>query len=179
MVAGADKAVDVRERFGQQAGEWLPVRAFVCHMRAGLVTGLVWLLTSGCASPGYPVVAERSPVLSPPADTYVVRAGDTLYSISWRFSLEVTGLARANGLRAPFTIFPGQTIRLVIQLPPSQRIKQPQHAGNATLRWYWPTQGSLLRGYGAGNKGIDFLVDAGTTVKASATRSGRGSWTAP
>ncbi|MDP2608254.1 MULTISPECIES: peptidoglycan DD-metalloendopeptidase family protein [unclassified Oceanobacter] len=41
---------------------------------------------------------------------HVVRKGDTLYSIAWRYGLDYQGLARANGISSPYTIFPGQKI---------------------------------------------------------------------
>lgn len=43
---------------------------------------------------------------------YVVRKGDTLYSIAWRYGLDHKMLGTWNGLGPPFTIFPGQKIRL-------------------------------------------------------------------
>ncbi|MDP5292207.1 LysM peptidoglycan-binding domain-containing protein [Oceanimonas sp. CHS3-5] len=43
---------------------------------------------------------------------YVVARGDTLYSIAWQAGTDVTTLARHNGLRAPYRIYPGQTLRL-------------------------------------------------------------------
>ena len=82
---------------------------------------------SGCVAPGRPVIAERAPVL--PDDQrqlrrnasgqreYVVHRGDTLYSIAYRFELDPNGFARANGISAPYTIYPGQVLRLVNQYP--------------------------------------------------------------
>ncbi len=43
---------------------------------------------------------------------YVVARGDTLYSIAWQAGTDVTTLARHNGLRAPYRIYPGQTLKL-------------------------------------------------------------------
>ena len=45
---------------------------------------------------------------------YVVRKGDTLYSIAWRFGLDHKKLGNWNGVMPPFTIFPGQKLRLSV-----------------------------------------------------------------
>ena len=44
--------------------------------------------------------------------TYKVRSGDTLYSIAWRYGLDYHVLARWNGIKRPYTIYAGQTLRL-------------------------------------------------------------------
>lgn len=43
--------------------------------------------------------------------TYKVRSGDTLYSIAWRYGLDHHVLARWNGIKPPYTIYAGQTLR--------------------------------------------------------------------
>lgn len=45
-------------------------------------------------------------------DHYVVRRGDTLYSIAWQHGLEVKELAALNGIRPPYTIYSGQRLRV-------------------------------------------------------------------
>lgn len=52
--------------------------------------------------------AARSPVTS---GHYVVKRGDTLYSIAFRFGWDWKALAARNGIRAPYVIVPGQVIR--------------------------------------------------------------------
>lgn len=51
---------------------------------------------------------QMSPVTS---GQYSVQRGDTLYSIAFRFGWDWKVLAARNGIRAPYTIMPGQTIR--------------------------------------------------------------------
>jgi len=77
---------------------------------------IILLLLSGCSTPGKAPVSTRgkvvkSQLLQRPKH-YRVAKGDTLYSISWRFSIGYHTLARWNGLRSPYTIYPGQRIRL-------------------------------------------------------------------
>ena len=43
---------------------------------------------------------------------YRVVAGDTLYSIAFRHQMDYRELARINGITAPYTIYPGQELRL-------------------------------------------------------------------
>ncbi len=46
------------------------------------------------------------------AQTYVVRRGDTLASIAYRYGTTVWAIASANGLANPNYIYPGQTLRI-------------------------------------------------------------------
>jgi len=46
-----------------------------------------------------------------PRQYFVVR-GDTLYGIAFRHGMDYRDLARLNGIRAPYTIFPGQRLEL-------------------------------------------------------------------
>lgn len=50
---------------------------------------------------------------------YIVRTGDTLYSIAFRNQLDWKRLARWNGIVAPYTIQPGEDLRL--SAPPGTR----------------------------------------------------------
>ena len=43
---------------------------------------------------------------------YTVRSGDTLYSIAWRYGLDYRAVAGWNALGPPYTIYPGQELRL-------------------------------------------------------------------
>ncbi|GAB3785336.1 peptidoglycan DD-metalloendopeptidase family protein [Dyella agri] len=53
--------------------------------------------------------AARTPV---PGGNYVVAKGDTLYSIAFRKGVDFRDLAKWNGIAAPYTIWPGQQLRL-------------------------------------------------------------------
>lgn len=43
---------------------------------------------------------------------YVVAKGDTLYSIAWQAGTDVPSLARHNRINSPYSIYPGQRLRL-------------------------------------------------------------------
>ena len=70
-------------------------------------------LLAGCATTSRAPVEDRSSAGAAKPDTYTVRKNDTLYSIAWRHNLEYRALAEANGIRPPFTVYPGQNIRLL------------------------------------------------------------------
>ena len=67
----------------------------------------------GCVSLGTPAISDRSSGATlNSSGQYVVRKGDTLYSIAWRLGLDYKSLASINGIGKPFVIFPGQKLRL-------------------------------------------------------------------
>lgn len=59
-------------------------------------------------------VSPRQTETASNASVHRVRAGDTLYSIAFQYDLDFRLLALANGLRAPYTIYVGQEINLVV-----------------------------------------------------------------
>ncbi len=75
-------------------------------------------LLSGCSSTSSNsarVVDRNAPTIAKrPATTsgqYVVRPGDTLFSIAFRYGWDYKDLAARNGIAPPYTIRPGQAIR--------------------------------------------------------------------
>lgn len=81
-----------------------------------------WILLSlllgsllGCV--GHPPSDGEDLIAELPAGTYVVQPGDTLYSIAFRSGLDYRKVAAANGIVAPFTIYPGQRILLDEAVP--------------------------------------------------------------
>lgn len=57
-----------------------------------------------------PAAAARRP--APARGTYQVVRGDTLYGIAFRHGLDYRDLARWNQINSPYTIYPGQRLRL-------------------------------------------------------------------
>ncbi|MCR9258505.1 MAG: peptidoglycan DD-metalloendopeptidase family protein [Pseudomonadaceae bacterium] len=169
----------------------------------------VGICLSGCLSPGKPLIAERSPAYTsgpyssgdPLSKSYVVQKGDTLYSIAWRFELDYKGLARANGVRAPYRIVPGQRLSLVTQLTPSARIRTPvtrppaapasqpkpssqqpattDPAGNVASgelakAWTWPLGIAPYAEFGRGTRGLNYRLgdDRNRRMTVRSTNSG-------
>ena len=74
----------------------------------GLLAGLV-AFVAGCGGAVVaPVDSPTESVVPGRESEHVVGKGDTLYSIAWRFGIDYRTLARANSIRDPYTIFPGQ-----------------------------------------------------------------------
>ena len=57
------------------------------------------------------------------ASSYKVQRGDTLYAIAFRAGKDVRELAGINGIASPYTIYPGQTLKLSgsVKKPASKR----------------------------------------------------------
>lgn len=56
--------------------------------------------------------SARSPGKKSSGDYAIVARGDTLYSIAWQHGLGYRELASLNGIRAPYTIYSGQRLRV-------------------------------------------------------------------
>ena len=127
---------------------------------------------ASCGGRGHAPVLD-GPRSLPPGATYTVRRGDTLYSIAWHYRTTVRTLARINGLRSPYTIYPGQRIRLTWSAR-SGTVAKPARPAPAKPApkppsgWRWPTKGKVVAGFGATNKGMDFEVPTGSAVVAAA-----------
>ena len=82
-----------------------------------LMIGLAFAATlSGCASSSSSSVkvVDRAKAPQNPTVTtgqYVVKRGDTLFSIAFRYGWDYKALAARNSIPEPFTIHPGQSIR--------------------------------------------------------------------
>lgn len=74
------------------------------------------LVLAGCASRSPAPIEDRqtrAATAVPAANSYLVQRGDTLYSIAFRFGLDYRDVAAANGVRPPYTIYPGQRLSLI------------------------------------------------------------------
>ena len=163
-------------------------RSWCCGLQ---VIGLI-LLIAGCSSSNYAPVQdlERPPKVT--QGIHVVKRGETLYSIAWRYGRDFRELAGRNGIRAPYAIKPGQKISLAQyraprktaapnksaaasrakpsapkRAPAKKTAVKPTYA--ARVNWAWPVRGKVVNYFNAtGRKGIDIAAAAGTTVKAAA-----------
>ncbi|MEM7220044.1 MAG: peptidoglycan DD-metalloendopeptidase family protein [Pseudomonadota bacterium] len=91
----------------RRASHSRPRRLFALALAAGCAA-----LLGACASRGVPPVADQSRGSPAVQTTYIVKPGDTLYSIAWRHRLDFRRLARRNAIGAPYALRTGQ--RLVL-----------------------------------------------------------------
>lgn len=66
----------------------------------------------GGAAPSRPAASAPARPPAPARGEYVVRQGDTMYGIAFRHGLDYRDLAGWNRIAAPYTIYPGQRLRL-------------------------------------------------------------------
>jgi len=90
-------------------------------VRSFLGAMLIGSTLLGCASapPGGVQVVDRNNRDRVTSGHYIVRRGDTLWSIAFRFGWDWRELARVNGIRPPHVIYPGQRISFDGRAAPS------------------------------------------------------------
>jgi lipoprotein NlpD len=110
-------------------------------------------------------------------ETYVVQRGDFLSKIADRFGLGWQDIARWNGLKKPYTLKVGQTLRLRgdASKPATQvaRAAKPTATPKASSRtpvagkgsWPWPSSSRQVQ---ASGKGIDVFGKEGDPIEAVA-----------
>ena len=86
-----------------------------------------------------PAAAALAAAPAPATGSYTVRRNDTLYSIAWRHDLDYKALAAANGIEAPYTIYPGRRLRLpaggtAAAVQPAPTVRKPAPATAARAR---------------------------------------------
>ncbi len=90
-----------------------------------LAVVLMAALVSGCAGPSGSVPIDergrggRAPQVT--SGTHVVNRGETLYQIAFRYGWDWKALAAHNGLREPYTIYPGQRLNLAVRTASAPR----------------------------------------------------------
>ena len=116
------------------------------------------------------------------ADTHIVRRGETLFSIAFRYGKDPDDVARWNRLGDGSLIYPGQVIRLT---PPSgsagsttaSRPKPkplPEIPSQPAPAWGWPTAGRISVKFGAKpGSGTGVLINGKMGQPIYAAASGR------
>ena len=115
-------------------------------------------------------------------DQHIVRSGETLFTIAWRYGKDHRDLARWNGLGDGSLIYPGQVIRLTGPSSGSPRQKTPAASkppsrplppitSQPPPAWTWPTSGRVLSEFdGQPGSGTGLVIGgrSGQTVRAAA-----------
>ena len=165
------------------------------HSRALLAAGIAVFFLAACSSS---VVRETSSssasqrIVSKPkyGATVRVQRGDTLYGVAFRNGIDFRDLATWNGIGAPYTIYPGQSIRLypsngknvaatgaspattVRPKPPAPTRPVATQAAPASsgVSWRWPADGAVIGRFAAGDatkQGVDIAGSSGQSVRAA------------
>jgi len=128
---------------------------------------------------------------------HLVRKGETLYSIAWEHGVDYRKVASWNNISRPYTIFPGQKIKLsnsqgkksasqtktkVVSKNKTATAnkntkytapkKENNNKKNTKIVWRWPTTGKIISQYSTkdpGKKGIDIKGRMGQPIVAAAS----------
>ncbi len=174
----------------------------------GLRIGALAIATSALVACGTATVVTRSgeggassvpkTSVAKPGATVTVRRGDTLYAIARQQNITPRDLAAWNRLSEPYTIYPGQSLKLypptsstgtVVSTSTPQRpagttsstpgVSRPATTPNtpapapvkSNISWRWPADGVVVGRYVAGDatkQGIDIAGSSGQAVRAAA-----------
>lgn len=94
-----------------RSGPVVLARALLAALLLGLMVGVMTGM-GGCSSSGGPAPVREAYQGGKIPAWYKVQRGDTLYSIAFTFSQDFRRLAARNGVRRPYTIYPGQKLRI-------------------------------------------------------------------
>lgn len=177
-------------------GRWLR-----CCVSSLLVVGVLSACTANWRAPvetrgSQPAGKAESRAVRPPAprlairgSDYRVQRGDTLHGIAWQTGIDHRLIAKWNGLRPPYRIYAGQTLRL--KAPPAHRSPPPARqptakrkppaapapkaaskpaTNNRRLQWTWPVQGRVVAGFKPSDplhSGIKIAAAKGTRIRSA------------
>lgn len=138
------------------------------------VTLVTLIISLGACSTGggFVSVGKKFSKAQPASGFHLVREGETLYSIAWRYGLDYRELANANSISTPHTIYPGQKIDVRYTVSeaksaPTQSVKNPSKTTSVVSKrtpvksknshvspkvlpsgpvsdWQWPTKGKVI-----------------------------------
>ena len=130
------------------------------------------------------LVACGTPRYVPDPDTHIVRRGETLFSIAWRYGEDPTDVARWNRLGDGSLIHPGQVIYLAPRSGTASRPTQtasrpppkslPKVPTQPPPPWTWPTNGRIGVDFGGKpGTGTGVLISGKAGQAINAAASGR------
>ena len=147
--------------------------------------GMLLLTLTGCGGREdmAPVEELNWRVAHSHAQKYIVRRGDTLYAIAFRYDRDYQDLALANHLNSPYALRVGQIISLEPRIG-STRVSPPPRAHQQRQRqipqlthrvtpgpnaWLWPASGHVAAHFvpDQGKKGLDIAGKKGDKIYAA------------
>lgn len=159
--------------------------------KAFVLLVVILFLLGGCSRKR--VVAEEKTPKEIDQRYHIVAKGETLYSISWRYGIEVDDLAKCNRIPKPYIIYPKQVLSIRYcqnyNTTKSQKTNPSQNSSKKAINnnkkekkvknveqvtvlsgWRWPTIGrtvSLFNSSSSNKKGIEIAGKYNQPVVAS------------
>ncbi|KTD36768.1 hypothetical protein Lnau_1752 [Legionella nautarum] len=151
----------------------------------------ILLTACGTNSNFAPVVELKWQPHNPNQATHVVRRGETLYAIAFRYDQDYRQLAAINHLHRPYALRVGQVLRVrglgtrsrFVTVKPRSKVRQalrkktnktyPIFRANQTFNqrqtWIWPVDGRVVSRFAPqlGKKGIDIAGKKGEMIHAA------------
>jgi len=169
------------DRFSQRFSGVLAVLAVLALALTLAACGKSRVVRSGAG----PLPAPGQSVAKP-GQSIVVRRGDTIYRLAIQRGINPQDLAAWNGIRPPYTIYPGQRLTLYPARSQPQRTQTTRRPAQTTtlpprtttpapvrssIAWRWPTNGEVSGRFIDGDstrQGIDITGRGGQPVRAAA-----------
>jgi len=173
-------------------------------MKTPLLVTIVTItaLLTGCSSGGgFVSVDEKFSKGERASGFHLVRKGETLYAIAFRYGLDYRQLANANSISSPYTIYPGQkidvkytaqqakpTARPPVRIPSKETSATPQpvqvESGNSHIspkdipnspvsQWLWPLGGEII-GHFSTKKPVNKGIDIAGSLGESVLAAAAG-----
>ncbi len=119
-----------------------------------------------------------------PQNEHVVRTGETLYTIAWRYGTDYRDLAQWNRIGSGSLIYPGQVLRLTAPAGTTARPQSRATSANsrplptiptvAPPAWIWPTVGPVAVEFGGRpGSGTGILIGGQAKQGVRAAADGR------
>jgi lipoprotein NlpD len=111
------------------------------------------------------------------SDSYVVKKGDTLYSIAWRHNVDYHDLAKWNGIGRDYSIQPGQVlyfkpgaVKSTPKVAVAPHVAPPPSSPALPVKWLWPVQtGNVtLTARPNGGQGLTIEGTSGQEIRSAA-----------
>ncbi len=153
---------------------------------------LLILMVTGCSTANnFAPIRPHKRDIEHSVKYYVVKRGDTLYSIGFRSGHGYRRLAKWNNILPPYKIKIGQKIKLhkpvlkkrrTSRNKKNNKVSKKRVTSNKTsvisnnnkkllkVSWQWPIKGKMLKNFSqTGNKGIDIFGKVGWKVRSAAS----------
>lgn len=148
------------------------------YRRPALVLVLAVAALAGCSYPVFEPAGSAAPTPAPPRDkrpdVYIVKRSDTLYSIAWRYGFDYRQLAGWNAIREPYTIYPGQKLRLTKPPRIASPRATPARKSTSTGRKSTSSAGAAKSSKSASKASMSKKSSSSTSRKKSAKAPAKG-----